>query len=34
MYVALINIRIINTNSKTVTIYVKWFGQKTRCRNR
>ena len=27
MYVALINIRITNTNSKTVTIYEKWFGQ-------
>jgi len=30
--VALINMRITNTNSKTVTIYEKWFGLNTRCR--
>jgi len=32
MYVALINMRITNTNSKNVSIYEKWFGQTTRCR--
>ena len=27
MYVALINMKITNTNSKTVTKYEKWFRQ-------
>jgi len=34
VHVALINMRITYTNSQTVTIYEKWFGQNTRCRNR
>jgi len=33
MYMALINMRLTNTNSKTVAIYDKWFVQLYKMQN-